>query len=70
MIIGTNFILGFSHKSVAKDTLIREVQSDSGKVADLLEVFLRAGVNAILGHIPASLTLMDGIKEAEDRSGR
>ena len=40
MIIGTNWFLGFSHTSVAKDEFIKE-QMDRKRVADVMEVFVR-----------------------------
>jgi hypothetical protein len=69
MIIGTNWFLGFSHWSLAKDEYIREhLASDRRKIADVIEVFFRAGVNAVmgLGDMPP---LAEAIKEAEDRTG-
>ena len=46
LLIGTNWFLGYSHTSKAKDKFIEE-EIGSGKVADILEVFLAAGVDAI-----------------------
>ena len=70
LVIGSNFILGFSHRSVAKDQFIRASLSDHKKIADLIEAFLRRGVNAIIADMSASQTLRDGIEEAENRVGR
>jgi len=67
MIIGTNWFRGFSHTSAAKDRWIREY-FDSRKIADVLEVFLRNGIDAIVGfHDPATL---EAVRMAEDRVGR
>ena len=68
MIMGTNWFLGYSHYTPAKDALIKEVVSDRKKIADIIEVFLRAGVDAIMGFINAP-NLVDAIKDAEDRTG-
>lgn len=38
MIIGTNWFLGYSHISVAKDSFIKSYQ-DTKKVASILETF-------------------------------
>jgi len=67
MIIGTNWMLGYSHNSKAKDNFIRSFQTRE-RIADLLAVFLEAGVDAIMSS-PAP-TLRDAIRDAEDRTGR
>jgi len=68
MIIGTNWFLGFSHTSAAKDELINS-SMDRKKVADILEVFLRSGVDTIMGLIQRPL-MYEGIKEAQERTGK
>ena len=67
LVIGSNFILGFSHRSVAKDEFIRKSLSDHGKIADIIEAFLRRGVNAMIADVSSSQALRDGIEEAENR---
>ena len=68
MVIGTNWLLGFSHCTQAKDILINEMFSDYKKIADILEVFFRAGVSAIIGLIQNE-KLSQAVKEAEQRTG-
>ena len=68
MIIGTNWFLGFSHTTPSKDDLIRSRVCDRKKIADILEVFLQAGVDTIMGLITMP-PLPDAIKDAEDRTG-
>lgn len=48
LIPGTNWFVGYSHTSAAQDKLIKEFQTRE-KLADLLEVFFRAGADAIYG---------------------
>lgn len=69
MIIGTNWFLGYSHTSNAKDCYIKENIADRKKIADILEVFLNAGVDTIMGQINCE-PLADAVKDAEDRTGR
>lgn len=67
LIIGTNWFLGFSHTSPAKDHYIKE-HMDRKAIADVMEVFFRAGVDTIMG--PSWLpVLREAIREAEDRTG-
>ena len=67
MIVGTNWFLGWSHQSGAKNNFIKSFQTRE-RIAELLGVFLDAGVDAIMS--PISPMLRDAIRDAEDRAGR
>jgi len=67
MIIGTNWFLGYSHTSMAKDKFIKDYQT-SDNIADILTVFLNAGVDTVMG-MPVPI-LRDAIAIAQDRTGR
>jgi hypothetical protein len=69
MIIGTNWFLGWSHTTAAKDKYIQTHIKDRKRIADIIEVFMRAGVDTIMGNI-AVPEMYDAVKEAEDRTGR
>jgi hypothetical protein len=43
MIIGTNWFLGFSHTSAARDKYIKETMTPQ-RMADIIEVFLEEGI--------------------------
>jgi len=67
LIVGTNWFFGWSHTSAAKDRFIKSLQTRE-KIADILTVFLEAGVDAVMGMpLPA---LVEAVKDAEDRTGR
>jgi len=67
LIVGTNWMLGYSHTSAAKDKFIKEYQTRE-RVTDLLTVFLQAGIDAVMGMpVPA---FRDALRDAEDRVGR
>ena len=68
LIIGTNWFLGFSHTTKAKDRQINRWM-DGKRIADVLEVFMKAGVDAIYGVRPEK-KLQEAISDAEDRTGR
>jgi hypothetical protein len=70
MIMGTNWILGYSHTSPAADALIHSLNDDREAVARLLAAFLDKGVDTLMAPIGRNRTLLDGIKLAEDRTGR
>lgn len=67
LIIGTNWFLGYSHYSVAKDTFIKETQTRD-KIAAILKVYLDAGIDTVMG--PMVPLLADAVQEAQQRSGR
>jgi hypothetical protein len=69
LIVGTNWFFGYSHTTPAKNRLINEVITRP-RLAGILEVFLRAGVDALYGIRPERPDLLDALKEAEDRVGR
>ena len=68
LMIGTNWFMGFSHTSAAKDKHINEYMT-TRRIADVLEAFMNAGVDTLYGHSP-SPKMIDAIKDAEDRTGR
>ncbi len=67
LIAGTNWFLGYSHTSLAKDKFIRDYQSRE-RIAAILAVFLERGVDAVMA--PLSPLLEEAVREAEDRAGR
>jgi hypothetical protein len=69
LIAGTNWFLGYSHTSSAKDDYIKENIADRKKIADVLEVFFNAGVDTIMGPFNSQSILVDAVKETEDRTG-
>jgi hypothetical protein len=70
MIIGTNWILGYSHTSPSADKLITHRNGNPEAIADILEVFLTSGVDTIMGPLENNPHLLKGIKMAEDRVGK
>ena len=68
MIIGTNWFLGWSHQTAAKDAFIKGYQ-DVKKIADIIEVYLDAGIDTIMGMSGLPL-LMDAVNEAQQRTGK
>jgi hypothetical protein len=67
MVVGTNWFLGYSHTSAAKDDFIVDFQTRS-RIADVLEVFLKSGVDTVMG--PLHPLLIEGIEEAQQRTGQ
>ena len=70
MIMGTNWMLGYSHTSSAADAMIRHRNGNAHAVAEIAEVFLNAGVDAVMGPLNINQPMLDGLKMAEDRVGK
>lgn len=67
LIAGSNWFLGYSHTSLAKDKFIKDLQTRQ-RIAQILAVFLENGVDAVMG--PPSQLLEDAVLDAEDQTGR
>ncbi len=67
MLVGSNWFLGFSHTSRAKDNFIRDFQSRD-RIAEILTVFLKSGIDAVMA--PPSEYFEDAIRKAEDQASR
>ena len=67
LLMGTNWWLGFSHTSAAKDDQIKRTMTPE-RIADIMEVFLNAGVDGLIGHPDEKL--LAAIDIAQDRTGR
>lgn len=70
MIIGTNWLLGYSHTSIAADHFIKKHHSNPRSIADMLKVFLESGIDCIMGPLYGNQVLMDAISAAEDQTGK
>ena len=68
LIMGTNWWLGYSHTSGAKDKeILRTCTAE--RVAEIIEAYLAAGVDTLLGPLPAP-HLQKAIQMAQDKTGR
>jgi hypothetical protein len=67
LIVGTNWFLGYSHTSLAKDKFIKDFQSRR-RISAVLKVFLENGIDAVMG--PLHPHLEESICETEQRAGR
>ncbi|MCL2003223.1 MAG: hypothetical protein FWG72_04360 [Oscillospiraceae bacterium] len=70
LIIGTNWLAGWSHRSVAADERIKRHHSAKESIVPLLETFVRNGVDAIMAPLGRIPPITDAIREAEQRLGK
>lgn len=70
LIIGTNWILGWSHTSPAADHQIKRRFPDGASVFPLFETYLNHGVDTVLGLLDNQPVLQNAIAEAQERTGK
>lgn len=70
MLIGSNWILGYSHTSSSADSMIRNRYTQREAVAELLQAYLEYGIDAAMAPFEPNTALMDGVHLAEDRTGK
>lgn len=70
LLIGSNWMLGWSHRSAAADEMIKNRYADPEAVAALLQVYLDRGIDAMMAPFQNQPALMAGIRLAEERAGR
>jgi len=66
LVIGTNWFLGYSHTSLAKDRFIENYQTRQN-IAEVLTVFMQAGIDTIMA--PPEPILQEAVCDAQDRTG-
>lgn len=70
MIIGCNWISGYSHRSAAGDTMIRETHHSPESSAAIFETFMREDINAVLGLFGPDPNLRKAVDLAQERTGK
>ncbi len=69
-IMGTNWLLGWSHTGPAADKMIREKYSKPEDFLPVFEAYLEYGCDAVMGPISQTPLALDAVKLAEQRLGR
>jgi len=70
MIIGTNWLLGWSHRSPAADHQIKRRFPDGESAFPMLKTFLDRGVDTIMGMLQQEKVMQDAVRIAQERTGR
>ena len=69
LLIGTNWLLGFSHTGAAADKGIREKFAKPEDFYPVIRAYLDYGINAIMGPISTNELCLSAIRYAEEKSG-
>ncbi len=70
MLIGTNWLLGWSHTSASADEMIKQRYDSAQAFRPVLESYLRQGVDSIMAPFGLSPQLTRAVKETEQHLGR
>ncbi|MDF2542894.1 MAG: hypothetical protein K0S47_2612 [Herbinix sp.] len=70
MVIGTNWLLGWSHTGAAADKMITNKYDGKETMYTILEAYLEYGIDTIMAPFGHSQNLVAAIKDVEQRTGR
>lgn len=70
MIIGSNWLLGYSHTSSSADQMIRRQYDSTEAFKPVLETYLKYGVDTIMAPFLQAPMLLRAVKETEQKLGR
>ena len=70
LIIGCNWVSGWSHRTPSKDDLILKRHNQPESVSEVFSVFLQEDLNAVLGLFGVDQDLMDAVHLAEEKTGK
>ena len=70
MIIGTNWIAGWSHRSTAADNMIKQKHSAPATIEPMLETFIEKGIDTIMAPFGQTPVICDAIRNTEQQLGK
>ncbi len=70
LLMGTNWLLGYSHTGAAADKGIREKYSKPEEFYPVFSAYLDYGINAVMAPVSTTPLCLDAIKYAEQKSGK
>lgn len=70
MLMGTNWLLGWSHTSVSADEMIKARYDSAEKFKPVLETYLSHGVDTLMAPVGLSPELYRAVKETEQKTGK
>ena len=70
IIMGSNWVLGYSHTSASADTMIKNRYNTKEAVCELAEAYLQYDIDAMMAPFGGSKVLLDGLHMAQDKFGK
>ena len=66
MLVGTNWILGYSHTGAAADAMIKSVHHSADATVPMIVTALKNGIDAMMAPFTGSPMLVDAVRRAEE----
>lgn len=70
MIIGTNWLAGWSHRTPSADAMIKERHAAPESIEPMLDVFLSHGVDTMMAPFGQTPAILEAVRRAEQKHGR
>ena len=70
MLMGTNWMLGWSHTTASADRMIKRRYQDADSFKAMVEAYLQWGIDAMMAPFSGHEALLQGIREAEQATGK
>lgn len=70
MLIGSNWMLGYSHRTPSADNMIRQRHADPANITPMLETFVTNGIDAMMAPFVGKDAVNRAIAETEQKLGR
>jgi len=70
MLIGSNWIFGYSHTGSAADTFIKEQHAGVDATVSVLNAFMQYGIDAWMGPFSSHQIALDKIRAVQDKIGK
>lgn len=70
LLIGSNWVLGYSHTSPSADEMIKRRYAQPEQAAALLEAYLKYDIDALMAPFEPEGALLAGVRLAEERTGK
>lgn len=70
MLIGSNWMLGYSHQGAAADETIKDRHSTKESFFPTIKAFAENGIDAIMAPIAGNQLMVDGLKYAGEKLGK
>jgi len=69
ILIGTNWLMGWSHTSPAADKMIKDTFATRERFYPIFEAYSQYGIDAVMGPVSGHPLLLDAIEYYRDKSG-
>ena len=70
MIIGTNWLAGWSHRTPAADNMIKATHATTGPLVEVFSAYMESGVDTIMGLFSQTPVICEAMKITEEKFNR